>query len=188
MSIAVLAAILIVVGICGGILYLIYSPIKRWLIRTNRIMPKTSRLINRSYLLVLFSFALYQTFEALFPSERLFAEEFKTVTLRAMPQSAKFISKIASYPDFHGDYCSSSQIKLSKVDYQKLLHELQSDRRMKGKSEPIGSEEFQYTLGNKTTEKIVESFTRTIEGEEDHYLYIGFYEDQRTVFVNICVT
>lgn len=184
----VLLVTCIVVGICGGVLYLVYLPIRNRLLRENKLTFKTSKLINRIYVLILFLFSAYQTFDAFFPSEGFYKDEFKTVTLREIPESATFIAKSASYPDFHGDYCSSSQIKLSKEEYQKLLRELKSDLRMKYKEELVGSEEFDDVLRAKTEDKIVASFTRPVKGEEDRYYYISFYDDQQTIFVNICVT
>lgn len=177
-----------IVGICGGILYLIYLPIRNRLIRKNKLTSETSKLINRIYILILFLFSAYTTFDAFFPSEGFYEDEFKTVTLREIPESAEFISKTASYPYFHGDYCSSSQIRLSKEEYQKLLRELKSDGRMKYKRELVGSQEFEDVLGNKTYDKITVSFTRQVKGEEDRYYSISFYDDQQTIFVNICVT
>jgi hypothetical protein len=150
--------------------------------------PRKSKQINLIYIFLLFLFTAYQTYDAFFPSESFYEDEFETVTLREIPKSAEFISKKSSYPDFHGDYCSSSQIKLSKEDYQKLLTELESDNQFTANGQNIGFEEFFYTLGNKTEKKFTTSFIRQIEGEEDHYLYIAFYDDKQTIFVNVCLT
>ena len=68
------------------------------------------------------------------------------------------------------------------------MTELKSDKQFTENGQSIGSEEFIYTLENKSENKILNSFTRQIENEEDHYLYIAFYDDKETVFVNICVT
>ncbi|HTN46311.1 MAG TPA: hypothetical protein VL098_08190 [Flavipsychrobacter sp.] len=94
----------------------------------------------------------------------------------------------SSYPDFHGDYCSSSQIRFSKADYEKLFSELSLDKRFTKNGQAIGSAEFDKSLGDKSSKKIGYNFIRQIEGQEDHYLFIGFYDDKETVFVNICVT
>lgn len=180
--------ILFVVGIVGGILYLMYLPIKKMLIKNGKLTKHKSRQINISYIIVIFLFSAYQTFDSFFPSISFYEQEFKTVTLREIPKSAEFIEKTTSYPDFHGDYCSSSQIKLSKAEYEKLLHELNFDKRFTKDGQVIGSAEFDKSLGDKNSEKIIHNFIRQIEGEEDHYLFIGFYDDKETVFVNICVT
>ncbi|OYU83847.1 MAG: hypothetical protein CFE24_09335 [Flavobacterium sp. BFFFF2] len=169
-------------------LYLIYLPIKNKLLKSGKLTATNSKKINRIYLFALFLFSAYQTFNAFFPDESFYEAEFKTVTLREIPKSAEFISKKSSYPDFHGDYCSSSQIKLSKEDYQTLLTQLESDNRFTKNGQNIGFEEYFYTLGNKTEKHFKTSFTRPIKGEEDHYLFIAFYDDQQTIFVNVCVT
>ena len=178
----------IVVGIFGGIIYLIYLPIKNRLIKSGKLTPKKSKRINLIYITLLLFFSAYQTYDAFFPSENFYEEEFKTVTLREISKSAEFISKKSSYPDFHGDYCSSSQIKLSKEDYQKLLTELNSDNQFTKNEQSMGFEEFFHTLGNKTEKKFTTNFKRKIKGKEDHYLFIAFYYDKQTIFVNICVT
>jgi hypothetical protein len=188
MEIIILTFTFIFVGICGGILYLLYLPFKRKLLKSGKLTSKKSRQLNLIYIIFLLLFSVYQTYNAFFPSEDFYEEEFKTVTLREIPKSAEFISKKASYPDFHGDYCSSSQIKLSKEDYQKLLTEIKSDKQFIENGQSIGFEEFNYTLGNKSENKFSSSFIRQIENEEDHYLYIAFYDDNETIFVNICVT
>lgn len=180
--------IFIVVGVGGGLLYLLYLPIKKRLIKNGKLTKYRSRQINIAYVFVLGLFSVYQIFDAFFPGRSFYEQEFKTVTLREIPKSAEFIEKTSSYPDFHGDYCSSSQIKLSKEDYKNLLTELSSDKRLIKDGEIIGSLEFDKSLGDKSSEKVVHNFIRQIDGEEDHYLFIGFYDDSETVFVNICVT
>jgi len=180
--------VLIIVGIAGGLIYLLYLPIKKRLIKNGKLTPLRSRQINIAYIFILVLFSAYQTFDAFFPSESFYKKEFKTVTLREIPKSAVFVEKTSSYPDFHGDYCSSSQIKLSKADYEKLLSELTLDKKFTKNGRVVGSEEFDKSLGDKSSKKIVCNFIRQIEGQEDHYLFIGFYDDNETVFVNICVT
>lgn len=180
--------ILIVVGLAGALLYLFYLPIKKRLIKNGKLTRYRSRQINRVYVFVLFLFSAYQTFVAFFPSRSFYEDEFKTVTLREIPKSAEFIERSSSYPDLHGDYCSSSQIKLSEADYQKLLSELIFDNSLTKNGQLIGSAEFTKSLGDKNSKKIVHQFIRQIKGQEDHFLFIGFYEDRKTIFVNICVT
>ena len=105
-------------------------------------------------------------------------------------KSAAVIKKDASYPDFHGDYCSASLITVSTDDYSSLLNELTNDKRItKSKlGETIGSSELDKVMGNFKIEQIMYSFTRSIAGKEDHYLYIGFLDDKKTIVVNVCST
>ena len=178
---------LVTVGIAGGLIYLFYLPIKKSLIKHGKLTKDRNKQINIVYLTLIILFSAYQTFVAFYPSENFYEQEFKTVTLREIPKSAKFIEKTSSYPDFHGDYCSSSQIKLSKADYKKLFSELRLDNRFIMNGESIGSAEFDKSLGEKSSYMIGYNFIRQIKGQENHYLYIGFYNDQETIFVNICV-
>lgn len=184
MEIFVFCLMFIIFSIAGGILYLIYLPLKVYLKRKQKLSHELSRKINITYVLTILITIIYITYDSLYPSESFYEEEFKTVTLREIPESAEFIEKSASYPDFHGDYCSSSQIKLSKSDYEKLLKGLDNDRRIT-EEEIISSSESKNTLNES---KIIKQFKRKIEGEEDHSLNIFFCNDKQTIIVNVCVT
>lgn len=181
-------SLLIAVGLVGGLIYLLYLPIKKRLFKNGKLTIYRSRQINVAYVIILVLFSSYQTLNAIFPNKSFYEEEFKTVTLREIPKSAEFIETNSSYPDFHGDYCSSSQIKLSKPDYKKLLFELSLDKRLIKNGQIIGSAEFDKARGDKDSKKIIHKFVRQIEGQEDYYLFIGFYDDNKTIFLNICVT
>jgi len=188
MEIFVFGLMFIIFTIGGGILYLIYLPFKIYFIRTQKLSPVLSRKINIVYVLTILLAIAYFTYDSLFPSESFYEEEFKTVTLREIPESGEFIEKSASYPDFHGNYCSSSQIKLSNSDYKKLLEGLSNDKRIAEEKEITYFAEFSNTLKGKKTNSITRKFTRKIEGKENYHLTILFYNDNQTVFVNICVT
>ncbi|MES2829473.1 MAG: hypothetical protein V4687_15035 [Bacteroidota bacterium] len=177
----------IAIGLGGALLYLLYFPIKRILIKKGKLSKQTTKKIEISYIIFLFLLSGYLTLDTIYPSEAYFREEFQKVTLRELPDSGIFISKSASYPDLHGDYCSSSQIKLSKQEYTHLLEELKKDRRLTYGGDPGGFEEFDYTLGNKSTDNIAFSFDRPVKGK-DLYYCIAFYNDGETIFVNVCKT
>lgn len=132
----------------------------------------------------------YSAYTAIYPTDSFYLSEFKEVTLREAPKSATVINKDASYPDFHGDYCSASLITVSNDDYALLLSELTNDNRIK-KTKPeeiIGSSELDNVMGNLKTEQIKYSFTRSIAGQENHFLFIGFLDDKKTIVVTVCVT
>ena len=132
----------------------------------------------------------FEVYTAIYPLDNFYLSEFKEVTLREAPKSATVINKDASYPDFHGDYCSASLIKVSKDDYSSLLNELNNDKRItKNKpGEIIGSNELDKVMGSLKKEQIIYSFTRIIAGQEDHYLYIGFLDDKQTIVVSVWAT
>ncbi|MHC1704986.1 MAG: hypothetical protein AB9846_13840 [Tenuifilaceae bacterium] len=156
--------------------------LNRWL------KKKGYKYIGLTLLVIAPLWTIYEVYTSIYPRDSFYLAEFKEVTLRKAPKTAEVIRKSASYPDFHGDYCSTSLIKLSKQDYMDLLKELSEDKRLIKNGELIGSLEFDEVMKNKKTEQIKFSFTRQIVGEEDHYLYIGFLDDQQTIVVYVSVT
>jgi hypothetical protein len=158
--------------------------INRWLTK------KGIKYVGLFLLIIAPIWTSYEVYTAIYPLDSFYLSEFKEVTLREAPKSATVKNKDASYPDFHGDYCSASLITVSKDDYSSLLNELTNDKRItKNKpGEIIGSNELDKVMGDFKTEQIIYSFTRSIAGQEDHYLYIGFLDDKQTIVVSVCVT
>jgi hypothetical protein len=141
--------------------------------------PERNKRINKIYIYLLITIIVVITYIGIFPDESFYADEFRDVTLRKLPASAEFISKSASYPDFHGDYCSRSEIRLAKKDYSKLLWELHRDKRLsKG-----GYSSSDYN--NKVPENLVYQFTRVTDTNDDKLLYIGFGNDSQTVYIYV---
>lgn len=179
---------LIIAGVIGLILlaapYVGLYFLHKWLTK------KGYRKIGLTLIIAFTVYLGYSTYTAIYPTDSFYLSEFKDVTLRDAPKSATIINKDASYPDFHGDYCSASLITVSNEDYSTLLNELTNDKRItKNKSgEIIGSSELDKVMGDFKTEQIIYSFTRSISEQEDHYLYIGFLEDEKTIVVTVCVT
>ncbi|WP_276978838.1 hypothetical protein [Flavobacterium filum] len=158
--------------------------INRWLTK------KGIKYVGLFLLIIAPIWTAYEVYTAIYPTDSFYLSEFKEVTLREAPKSATVKNKDASYPDFHGDYCSASLITVSKDDYSSLLNELTNDKRItKNKTgEIIGSNELDKVMGSFKKEQIIYSFTRSIAGQEDHYLYIGFLDDKQTIVVSVCVT
>ena len=130
----------------------------------------------------------YFVYEAIYPGDDFYKEEFHKVTERNTPKSAKIIDKSASYPDLHGDYCSSSQVRLSRQDFQRLLREVEGDITMESTTEIIYFEEFESILNGKQPERILKKFIRKGGENTERYLFIGFYDDFQTIFINVCKT
>lgn len=156
--------------------------LNRWLTK------KGIKYVGMVLLIVAPIWTAYEIYTAIYPTDSFYLSEFKEVTLREPPKSAEVIRKTASYPDFHGDYCSVSLIKLSRQDYTDLNKALLADKRIIKNGEFIGSREFDEIMGNFKIEQIKIGFTRQIPSEEDHYLYIGFLDDQQTIVVYVSVT
>lgn len=166
------------ISVAGGALYVVYLPFKYWLLRTERFTLHMSRKINRIYVGILLLTVLVITYIGLFPDDAFYAHEFKKVTLQELPPSAEFISKSATYPDFHGEYLSQSEIKLSKSDYSLLLWKLYRDDHF---TRVLERESF----GSKDINKnIIYHFIRNTDNEGSH-LYIGFKNDKQTLYVDV---
>lgn len=123
----------------------------------------------------------YSIYTAIYPDDAFYHEEFKTVTLRDLPQSAKIIAKDASYPDQHGEYCSVALIKLSQKDYNNLRNQIINDKRF-AKGELYGSEELDNVMGKGFDEKkIMYQFNRMIPGHIGNYLHLSFLNDKQSI-------
>ncbi len=158
--------------------------INRWL--TN----KGIKYIGLILLIFAPLWTVYEVYTAIYPTDSFYYSEFKEVTLREMPKSAQIIRKDASYPDFHGDYCSAALLSMSINDYKLLLNDLSTDKRItKEKFAGVtNSDEFDEVMGNIETVHITNSFTRHISVKEDYYLYIGFLDDKKTIVISKCVS
>ena len=174
------------VGLAGWILYLLYKPIRNRLIKSGKLTPHRSTQISSGYKILLLLIAVFQTYKANYPSDSFYFDEFESVTLRKPPSSAEVIKKASTYPDFHGDYCSSSMIKISKEDYTRLYIELQSDKDLVKNAELLSSGVLDKVLERNKREQIVAGFQRKISGKSGIHLYIGFLNDQQTIIVNKC--
>ena len=119
----------IFVGLAGGLLYLLYLPIKRRLTNSGKLSKKTSRKINIVYVAVLSLFAIYQTYEAIFPSDSFYKDEFAYNTGIDFPSSGEIKKKDSWYPDMHGDYWSAAIAELSSEDYETLFKTLRASAK-----------------------------------------------------------
>lgn len=135
------------------------------------------------------AFALFlgwQTYSAIYPDDSFYLVEYQTVTGRVAPPNAKVVEKHATYPDFHGDYCSFSRINLPPAAYGSLMSELSKDSRF-----DLNSREFVST--GITRDKplpginVVGTFTRNDTKSDQHYS-IQFLADGKLVEVHLCVT
>jgi len=119
------------VGLSGWMLYLIYAPIKRRLLRSGKLTTAKSKLINFSYILFLICFSMYQTYFALYPHDSFYVDEFEENTGLALPSSAVIVEKDSSYPDTHGDYWAAAAIELSPVEFANLNKAVQASSAFK---------------------------------------------------------
>jgi hypothetical protein len=123
----------------------------------------------------------YYVFNAIFPDESFYTEEFKVNTDIPLPSSAVFLSKDATYPDIHGSYTSVAVIRLSETDYSKLYEHFKKDkifqRDTSVNSFLYSSEE---TLRN---EGFSDTHISTVfVGMRKYQFKIAFMSDGRTIF------
>lgn len=181
-TIVFLLFIFIIVVIFAAIPVVLSVLFYKWLTRLGY------KYIAIAVLVPVYVWLAYSIYTAIYPTDEIYYEEFKTVTLREIPESAVIVKKTASYSDFHGDYISVSRIKLSKQDYNKLLNALKADKRLH-KGEIVGSTELNEIIGKVPPEsQIANTFNRNIPNHEDHYLNVFFLKDGQTIVVQIIVT
>lgn len=108
----------------GGIIYLIYLPFKRKLIRSGKLSIKTSRRINIAYVLLLivlaiiaFQFRHYRT-----PSN----ERIETVADIKLPEHFTVLHD--EYKDMDQDYCVYYTIRFDKKSSRELTHGIRKSR------------------------------------------------------------
>ena len=65
-------------------------------------------------------------------------------------------------------------LKMTKI-YLKLIKNFNFD-------------EFDYTLEEKNADNFITNFSRKISDKQNHFLSITFYNNNQTVFVNVCIT
>lgn len=136
--------------------------------------------------IVLTLLAIWQVYFALYPDDDFYLAEFEVATYRTPPNGSKVMTKHATYPDFHGDYCSFSRIKLPISTYQSLLAELRADKRFTMNSQENVSAAMPNGL-KLPAAKVLSTFTRN-DTEVDHHYSVSFLEPGDLIEVHICVT
>jgi hypothetical protein len=128
----------------------------------------------------------HETYFAIYPDDDFYLGEFEYVTDRKPPEDAVILFKYASYPDFHGDYCSFSRMQLSRLAYDGLLKELAKDKRFKS-FYPSAQASSGYMSNGKLPELKVQSFFERNDLEDDHHYEISFLENTQ-IDILLCVT
>ncbi len=111
-------------GLGGGVLYLIYLPFKKRLIKNGKLTIQRSRLINQLYISLIFLMAIFSTWTAFFPMNGFYEDIFENNTELEFPKSGKIIAKDSEYPNFHGDYWAAAIFEVNNEDFQNLKTKL----------------------------------------------------------------
>jgi hypothetical protein len=116
-----LGILLVIVIIIGLPLYLIIYPYRK--------LRKTK---FRKYAFIvpalIIGLTVYIIYDAIYPSDSFYEEDFTSITGLSFPQSGKILSKDADYPDQHGHYTSVAVVFLSSDDYNVLFTKVNNDK------------------------------------------------------------
>ncbi len=154
-------------GLAGGLLYLIYLPFKKRLIKSGKLTNQKSRIINRLYIGLIVLIAIFSTWTAFFPLNGFYKEEFENNTGLEFPESGKIRAKDSEYPNFQGDYWAAAIFEVNDTDYKSLKNKLLNDENFQVDTTnkkigiprefdnlilDIDKEEIEIVLSNKTKE------------------------------------
>ena len=134
-----------------------------------------------------YSYLCYSIYTAIYPTDDFYFQEFQTVTLRKVPKSAVIVKKTASYPDFHGDYCSVSLMKLSNEEYSNLLNQIKLDKRFHPE-ELLGSSELDEVVGKALVHELTTIYSCKNFKKGENYSAIIFCKDKRSIVVYLTVS
>lgn len=112
-------------GLGGGLLYLIYLPFKKRMIKNGRLTRRNSRLVNATYISLILLFVIFSTWTAFFPMNGFYSDEFENNTGLKFPDSGKIIAKDSEYPDWHGDYWAVAIFEVNELDFKTIKTDLQ---------------------------------------------------------------
>ena len=131
-----------------------------------------------------------EAYTAFYPGSDFYVAELEDVISRKWSGEAKVVAGSATYPDFHGDYCSFSRIAIGNQSYQRLLENLMKDRRFAAGSYGEISTG-QLTASNLSPRRVINSYYR-IDIRSDRHQEISFLkndiENDTEIEIFNCVT
>jgi hypothetical protein len=81
---------------------------------TLKMLPRIAKLIAVGLTALL----AYEMYLAVYPGDDFYLAEVERATKRKPPADTAVVAKHATYPDFHGDYCSFSRLSMSQASYE----------------------------------------------------------------------
>lgn len=124
-------------------------------------------------LIPLFVFG-YFVYDAIYPAEDFYRQEFETGTGIDFPSEGKILFKTASFPDHFGDYSSVFCFETDSAFYDKLLSELE----LIGDTTPIKHIDF-IEMSERVEGKQLETQISYDRGTVIYY--VGFFSDKKTI-------
>jgi hypothetical protein len=78
---------------------------------------------------------------------------------------------------------------LSNEDYNSLLAELSNDKRItiNKPRDFFVIKEVEKVMGSFKKEQIIYCFSRTTEKQNNEFLYIGFFDDKKSIMISKCM-
>jgi hypothetical protein len=176
----VFTIVCLIVGLVGGLLYLIYLPFKRKLINSGKLDKKVSHKINIAYIAFLGLFSLYHTYTAFFPTDSFYKDEFVYNTGIDFPESGIIQKKDSWYPDLHGDYWSAAIAEFPEEDYEKLYGTISSSEKFEVDTTRQGigiTADFQKLVSHIPKEDIEIVYVK----KRGEWFKVAFLKDKKTI-------
>lgn len=125
----------------------------------------------------------YLCYDAFYPSDSFYKEEFVKLTKLSFPATGDIIKKSASFPDQHGDYAACAQIEVSPTEYDRLLkHFANTPSYAYDSTNFVGGEEFYWVTNNIDDKEYLRRFA-TGDAIEEAYVFIGFLNNRKTIIM-----
>lgn len=156
---------------------LIAIPIAMGLLIDRLIRKKGYHQIFRILALIPILIFGYFIYDAIFPSESFYREEFERATNIDFPENTDIRFKSATFPDHHGDYSSVVCFRTTEANYNELFERiiLRNDTSY---SEPS------YQFKMEAEKMLPHTILTTVSYAIDHTFYdIGFLSDNRTIIL-----
>lgn len=119
----------------------------------------------------------YFIFDAIYPSEEFYKEDFTEVTGLNFPESGKFIYKTATFPDQFGDYTSISIVTVDRKFYDSLLAHLSKNNFNLIKEDNFFTGDIHKKYNDRYVKK---TFSRELNGK---IFTVGFLSDKESIIV-----
>ena len=121
----------------------------------------------------------YLIFEAIYPSEDFYEQDFKEVTGIELTENAEFNFKSASYPDLQGSYTSVAIINIG-TDFHKELPAKLIENGLSENSQRIGGT----VMDNAEQELNGLEIEREFSKEQGNkFYYVALLSDEKTILV-----
>ncbi len=139
---------------------------------------KYKKLLNILALIPL-AIVAYAVYDALYPADKLFKEDFEEVTGMRFPDHAEILSKSASFPDTHGDYTSAAAVQLLAKEYVTLSDHLKYSGAFAQCDYPVHTKELREVESDLSAKVYTVQFVKEFD---DKIYMVGFVPGERIIF------